>query len=117
MSQVEQSPVRNSSRPCAFVRFTPEQYARLLRDQLEFGKTVPELLRTVYFQRGHPRPLFDAATAKFFRREMGYQGNNVNQLVRRANSGIVDGAADEIAALVREYQKLRALLSGAYGDR
>jgi len=112
MSQPEHPPEAQLPQVAAFVRFTPEQGRRLRRDQLETGKSIPDLLRTVYFQRGHSRPNFDVAGTKLIRRELAHMGNNLNQLTKRVNSGLVEGARDDMAAMTRAFLAMRAVLLG-----
>jgi hypothetical protein len=99
------------------VRFTESEYRRIVRDQLETGKSVPWLLKTAYFKKGISAPTLDAETRKSALRELAYIGNNLNQLARMAHVRGFDTVKGEVLDLLQAIRMLKAFLGCNYGDR
>ena len=107
----------NPQRRSAHVRFTPEQFRRVMRDKLETGKSIPWLLKAAYFSRGISPPVLDAETRKTVRRELGYIGNNLNQLARAMNMGRRTEVEAEVRDAINALSLLKHFLLTNYGDR
>ncbi|MEK7692456.1 MAG: MobC family plasmid mobilization relaxosome protein [Bdellovibrionota bacterium] len=98
------------------VRFTEHEYRRLIRDQAASGHSIPWLLKTAYFARGIAPPTLDPETRKAALRELRYIGNNLNQIAKKVNAGIVGSIRIEIAELLTLFRTLRSFLSRDFGD-
>lgn len=99
------------------VRFTEEEYARLKEEVTLSGLTIPRLLKDAHFRR-QPLKLFlchEDREAVFS--ELRRIGNNVNQIARRVNSGLLDGWYPEFQAAVQSLSLLEKFLVGIYGIR
>src|SRR5690606_37039490 len=62
------------------IRFTEEEYARVLNDAEAYGKTVPEMIKSVYFGAKIARPTLSHDDAQRIIAALGRIGNNVNQI-------------------------------------
>jgi hypothetical protein len=101
----------------SFVRFTREEYLRLKRDSLETGKSIPWLLKTAYFQGSIATPTLDVESRKSVLRTLAYMGNNLNQLVKNVNSGLISNVKGEVSEILGTCRMLRSFLGLNYGDR
>ena len=102
----------------ANVRFTPEEYRRLQREQLLTGRSIPWLLRTRCFSSAELRPpAFDYETSCEILRQYAAIGNNMNQIAKRVNSEIKEGVLDHLAAIRVMTKDLYDLAMRDYGDR
>ena len=118
MNQVQPDTTANSSNQfMTCVRLTKEEYERLAESKTITGKSIPSLLKLAFFSKGIPNPLLDLATRKLLRRELAYVGNNLNQLTKRVNSGLISDLKDEVATLVNQVTKLNQLLELESGNR
>ena len=68
------------------VRFTESEYRQIVSAVIESGKSVPWLLKTVYFKKGISAPTLDVERRKTVLRELSHIGNNINQLAKTALS-------------------------------
>jgi hypothetical protein len=102
--------------PTSHVRFSYEEYLRIKRDELEAGKSIPWLLKTAYFQRGISAPTLDVETRNAVKRELAYIGNNLNQLTKNVNSGLISNAKEEAQQLLNGVNTLKSFLGLDYGD-
>jgi hypothetical protein len=99
------------------VRFTESEYRRIVRDQLETGKSIPWLLRTAYFKNGISAPTLDADTRKTCLRELAYIGNNLNQLTKMAHVRGFETIKGEVLEMVQTVKMLKGFLGRDYGHR
>jgi hypothetical protein len=99
------------------VRFTESEYRRIVRDQLETGKSVPWLLKTAYFKKGISAPTLNAETRKAALRELAYIGNNLNQLTRMAHVRGFETIKGELLDLLQAIRVLKGFLGCDYGNR
>lgn len=107
----EQKPKKKSG-PRANVRFSEREYERIVQDERERGLTIPVLLKEAYF---HGRPttiLMNQEDRKEVVTELLRQGNNLNQLTRRANAGLMGNVQQELASIGRVLTGIMALLNG-----
>lgn len=112
MENSDQSGKKQKGGPRANVRFSEREYAQLVKDERERGLTIPLLLKEAYFQGRPTAILMTQEEQKTVMTELMRQGNNLNQLARRANAGITSGIEHEIAAIRRVLTGLMALISG-----
>lgn len=96
----------------ANVRFSEREYERIVQDERERGLTIPVLLKEAYF---HGRPTTILLTQDDRREivtELCRQGNNLNQITRRANAGIIGNVQQELVSIGRALTGIMALLNG-----
>lgn len=102
--------------PSSCVRFAAWEYARLVSDCASTGKSIPWLLKTAYFNRGIAPPTLDVETRKTVLREICYMGNNINQIARQVNMGLISNIKSEIIEILDHFRNLRSFLGRGYGD-
>ena len=106
------------------VRLTEAQLLRLQKDQVVTAKSIPELLKSVYFKKARFRPVLDTETRKAVTREMAYMGNNLNQLTKAIHTfGMIEeyqpriNQLQEDLAVLRSYLKLSGDEPGPHPER
>ena len=111
MSENNSEP-ENKPIPSSHVRFTEIEYKRIQRMQQTTGLSVPDILKKNTFERmGIERPLYDREHADRAIVELKRIGNNLNQIAKQINSGLMTGWSQSFNALVRAVVDLRHLYS------
>ncbi len=103
--------------PTSHIRFSKQEYQRLLKDKELTGKSIPWLLKTAYFKKEISTPALDSETRKSVRRELAAIGNNLNQLTRKVHTGIFGNLQEELLESLHSIKTLRSYLGQNYGDR
>jgi len=98
------------------VRFTEAEYLAVKRLQIESGRSIPWLLKTALLSGGISPPTLDAETRQAVRREIGYMGNNLNQLTKAVNTGLIGDFAERICAIYDHVMMFKSYLGLNYGD-
>ena len=109
--------MNTSQVPTSHVRFTRDEFFQLKKDELLTGQSIPWLLKTAYFHRGISAPTLDSETRKAALRELAYIGNNLNQLSKQVNSGLISNVKEEVLEMLHTFRNLRNYLGLDYGDR
>lgn len=99
------------------VRFTDEEYERVTEETALSGLSIPALLKGSHFRRAKLRLLFDEAERHVVCQELRRIGNNVNQIARRVNSGVLEGWHKDFAEVLQMISELHQMAVGAYGTR
>jgi len=82
------------------------------------GMSGPELFRRALLNRMDlERPLFLPEQAKEFSNELKRQGNNINQIAKKINSGLMSGWSQALSAVNVSYMKLSQMLTVNYANR
>ncbi|WP_296576477.1 plasmid mobilization relaxosome protein MobC [Phreatobacter sp.] len=91
------------------VRLSEADYAAVVR-HAEEGGTQPAVLGRdlmIATVRGGERSVINQADLRDLLAELGRQGNNINQIARRVNSGEAVGlSAEKVEALVETHREL-----------
>ncbi len=103
--------------PSSHIRFSKEQYARIAKDKLLTGKSIPWLLKTTYFRHQISSPQLDVETRKAVRRELSAIGNNLNQLTRYFHTEFRPDLTSELQECLQTIRTLKSFLGQNYGDR
>ena len=94
------------------VRFTEYEYNRLQKMKMTTGLSIPDLLKKALFNRMDlERPLLNPDDVSKIMEELRRQGNNINQIAKQINSGLLKGWNHSFNALVRSYQDIRHMIS------
>jgi len=101
----------------ANVRFTEEEYARLKEEVSLSGLSIPRLLKDAHFRRQPLKLFLSPEDRKAAFSEIRRIGNNVNQIAKRVNSGLLDGWYPEFQAATQSLSVLEKFLVGIYGIR
>ena len=107
----EQKPKKKSG-PRANVRFSEREYERIVQDERERGLTIPLLLKEAYFQGRPTTILLTKEDRKEIVTELSRQGNNINQIARQSNAGVIGNVQQELASIGRALTGIMALLNG-----
>jgi hypothetical protein len=95
------------------VRFTEREYIRISKEAKELGKTIPALLREVYFSGSELKFLMQPGIAKSILTELRRIGNNHNQIARRLNSGHgIDGFNNPVEETSKGLRRIYSYISG-----
>lgn len=106
------------SRPVCYVRMSAVEFKRLQVMIKSTGRSAPELFRRALFSRMDlERPLFLPEDAKAFGTELKRQGNNINQIAAKINSGLMSGWSQALAGINRGYVMLNERLAANYANR
>lgn len=94
------------------VRFSEHEYNRLLKMKATTGLSIPDLLKKALFNRMDlERPLLSPDDVSKIMEELRRQGNNINQIAKQINSGLLKGWNHSFNSFVRAYQDIRHLIS------
>jgi len=109
--------MKQEQTPTSHIRFSKQEYQRLLKDKTMTGKSIPWLLKTAYFKKEISTPTLDSETRQAVRRELSAIGNNLNQLTKKVHSEIFGNLKDEIQDCIQTIRVLKSYLGQDYGDR
>jgi MoaA/NifB/PqqE/SkfB family radical SAM enzyme len=99
------------------VRFTDEEFARILDEAKLAGISLPALLKLSHFKEKKLALLFPEDERHRVCTELRRIGNNVNQIARRVNSGALEGWHSEFREVATTLSKLCQMVAGIYGIR
>ena len=94
------------------VRFTDAELRQIERDEVVRGLSIPALLKEAYFGGRPVTILLTQEDRKEIVTELCRQGNNLNQITRRANAGIIGNVQQELASIGRALTGMMVLLNG-----
>lgn len=99
------------------VRFTDEEYKQVTEDSQATGHSIPTLLKSAYFSGRRARVLMSKEDQVQWYRELRHWGNNLNQLAKKVNSGLMDGWCEDFQVVRNVLMRLESLVVGVYGSR
>lgn len=88
------------------VRFTRTEYLRIAKDKLITARSIPWLLKAVYFKRAPFNPVLDIETQRRVLREISGIGCNLNQATRALHIGMIEEFKPRLEAMERAVQQL-----------
>lgn len=100
------------------VRIDATEHQRIKKMIAATGMSGPELFRRALFARMDlERPLLTPEQAKSFETELKRQGNNINQIAKKINTGLMTGWSQALSAINVNYMKLSQMLTVNYANR
>ncbi|MBK9324293.1 MAG: plasmid mobilization relaxosome protein MobC [Bdellovibrionaceae bacterium] len=100
------------------VRIDATEHQRIKKMIAATGMSGPELFRRALFCRmDFERPLLTPEQAKSFETELKRQGNNINQIAKKINMGLMAGWSQALSAINVNYMKLSQMLTVNYANR
>ena len=112
MEDDQESKLKRKGLLRANVRFSEHEHEQLIKDEKARGLSIPLLLKDAYFD-GKPTAILMAKDeAKALLLELLRQGNNLNQIARQVNAGILGNAKEELTRIARSLDGMTALLRG-----
>jgi hypothetical protein len=103
--------------PSSHVRFTEHEFNMIQKMQQTTGLSIPDILKKATFRRiDLLRPLLGKDDVEKVMVELRRQGNNLNQIAKQINSGLMTGWSQSFNCLVRTYVDIRHLISVNNGN-
>ncbi len=109
--------VRKDKLASTHVRFSKEELQTITQIHKETGETIPNLLKKAFFKVKYPIILMPAEERKIWFKELQAWGNNLNQLAKRVNSGLMEGWCEEIKLIDQKLTAIQAIVVARYGSR
>ena len=97
------------------VRFSPREYKRITKDSKVSGKSIPQLLRNSYFGNLPVKVLVNKNDLGILRKDLNRIGNNLNQVARRLNSGLMHGWSNTLDLVLEQFRTLTDQIYYGYG--
>ncbi len=97
------------------VRMSPLQYRRIKKESKESGKSIPALLRNSYFGKPPVKVLVKENDLDVLRKDLNRIGNNLNQIARRLNSGLLHGWSNTLDLVLEQFRILTRQIHYGYG--
>lgn len=117
MEDRKQKPVKPRL-PSSHVRFTQNELRRLEKMQKATGLSIPDILKKNTFNRVDlERPLYEREHAEKIMTELKRIGNNLNQIARQINTGLMTGWSQSFNSLTRAFVDLRHLIAVNHANR
>jgi hypothetical protein len=98
------------------LRFSVEEYARLVEDAKVYGDSIPNLIKSVYFNKKLPQPAMSKDDADRVLAALNRIGNNVNQIARQLNAGFREGFAPQVAEMAEALRAIKTFVLGFRGN-
>ena len=99
------------------IRFTEKEYRKIIADAQTYRKTIPELLKAVYFRKKLRQPAMAPEDARRVHIELIRIGNNVNQIAKQLNSGFRHGFNPSVDEVRDDMRAVRHFVLGYDGNR
>lgn len=102
------------SRFAFYVRVSEQEYKRIMKMAAATRKSAQELLKDGLLSRmdlEKPIYLFTPEQAAQFGAELKRQGNNINQIAKQINSGLMRGWSQALSGIHRGYLELNHRLA------
>ncbi len=97
------------------VRMSPSEYDRIKKDSETSGKSIPDLLRESYFSQPPRKVLVGRSDLAILRKDLNRIGNNLNQIARRLNVGLMHGWSDKLDSVLEQFETLTNQIYYGYG--
>lgn len=97
------------------VRMSPKEYKRIKRDSELSRKSIPELLRESYFSKPPGKVLVNKNDLEILRKDLSRIGNNLNQIAKRVNAGLMHGWSDTLDLVLEQFKTLTNQIHYGYG--
>lgn len=100
------------TRTAVYVRCSKAEYERLLHDTKMTGESAAVLLKKSYFSAAPLKPVLSKEDQKVLLTELMRQGNNINQIARKVNSGFREGLNEDLKEIRLSLTRIMMFLSG-----
>lgn len=117
MEENEKKPTTKAT-PSTHVRFTEIEYKRIDKMRQSLGLSIPDILKKNTFSRFDlESPLYTREDADRVIVELKRIGNNLNQIARKINAGLLSGWSQSFNGFVAEIVRLRHEMGLNHGVR
>lgn len=110
---IELKPKKTTS---SHVRLSESEYKQITQDCQLTGESIPELLKKSYFKRVVIRVLMPRDERDAWFTELRRLGNNLNQLAKRVNSGVMNGWYEEFSIIAKGLASIEKVVVSIYGN-
>lgn len=114
MNSKPPEPTKKTKYPYCFVRLNPEQNNQLQSDAKQAGRSAAQLLRNGYFGKGRLVILMSDVDLNEVTAQINRIGNNVNQIAKKLNTGILFGFDQELSQVRILLSHLMTTLTSKY---
>ena len=97
------------------VRMSPNEYKRILKDSQSLGLSIPDLLKESYFKNPPRKVLVSKDDLIILRKDLNRIGNNLNQVARKLNAGLMHGWSNTLELVLEEFETLKNQIHYGYG--
>lgn len=104
----------NTTRAARYIRFSPEEYEKLLDDEKKTRLGAQDLLKRAYFGGGGIALLMTDEDRDRLMTELSRIGANVNQIAKKVNSGFREGFNQEIVEVRTHLTMILTWLTAKY---
>ncbi len=102
-------------REASYVRMSTLEYEQIKNDSKVSGKSIPALLRNSYFGKLPVKVLVKENDLDILRKDLNRIGNNLNQIARRLNSGLMHGWSNTLDLVFEQFRILTSQIHYGYG--
>ena len=107
--------MRTSTQNRANIRFSEKEYQRLQKDAHLYKRTIPILMKDVYFRKKLLQPAMGPDDARRVHVELIRIGNNVNHIAKQLNSGFRQGFNPSVDEMRDDIRAIRHFVLGFQG--
>jgi hypothetical protein len=101
----------NTVKPRTTVRMNNEEYQKIKQDSDYSGETIPTLFKKSYFKNNFKiYSQEEKEDLKKLKSELSRLGNNLNQIARKLNSGLVSGWNTSFDQILKEFNKINQVI-------
>ena len=97
------------------MRLSPSECRRIKKDSKVSGKSIPELLRDSYFGKLPVKVLVNKNDLDILRKDLNRIGNNLNQVAKRLNAGLMHGWSNTLDLVLEQFDTLTDQIHYNYG--
>ena len=106
---------RLNTRNVIYVRLSSVEYEQILRESDVLGKSSPRLLRESHFGKPSTKVLVSQNDLIILRKDLNRIGNNINQIARKLNTGLLEGWSNKLDLILDEFKTLTNQIYYGYG--
>ncbi len=104
-----------NARSVIYVRLSSLEYEKIKKESEVLGKSAPQLLRDSHFSKPPTKVLVSQNDLTILQKDLGRIGNNLNQVARRFNAGLLCGWSDKIDLILEQFETLTNQIYYGYG--
>lgn len=109
--------VTTKAPPASCVKFSDDEFNKIKSDSQLTGKSIPALLKLAYFSGRRATLLMSKSDQEQWFKELRHWGNNLNQIAKRVNSGLMDGWYEDFELVRKGLKAIENMVLGVYGSR
>jgi len=98
------------------LRFSAEEYARLVEDARVYGDSIPNLIKAIYFKKKLLQPAMSKDDADRVLAALNRIGNNINQIARQLNAGFREGFNPAVQEMAESLRAIKTFILGYRGN-